>query len=156
MNHEQNSLQVKTIALDFYDGVTEGFTISIKDLGISYFKLIAWDETQDQRLFVVIPIERQTFDTIFKLLSLSNDPPHSPVWLPKWIFKNDQDETQANEVIDACLSDIKSKGILMLGNEIENLFYRNFAINDSLVESIHKAIKEPERLQIWLNKMKVD
>ena len=101
MTDEQKSSQIEIIALDFYDGATEGFALSVGELGVAYFKLIAWDENQDQRLFVVVSIEKLIFNSIFRLLSFSNSAPSSSVWLPNWIFKNHQDETEENEIIDA-------------------------------------------------------
>jgi len=90
MNNEQDLSQVEIIALEFYDGAKEGFALSVGNLGPSYFKLIAWDENQDQRLFVVISIAKLIFDTIFDLLSLGNDKPVSKMWLPNWTFRNDK------------------------------------------------------------------
>ena len=156
MTDKQNSNKLEIIALGFYDGATEGFSLCIKDLGVSYFKLIAWDENQDQRLFVVVPIAKLIFDTIFNLLSLSNDPPNSSVWLPKWVFKSNQDETKANQIVNNCVSDINSKGVFILGDQINNgTIYTNI-IHDDLIRSIHDAMNNPGRLQIWLNKIKYD
>ncbi len=153
MTDDHKSSQVDIIALDFYDGATEGVALSIGDLGVSYFKLIAWDESQDQRLFVVISIAKLIFDTIFSLLSLSNDAPNSSVWSPKWIFSNDQDETQANDMINSCVNNLKSKGVLVLGDQVNSESITMFTINDAHVESIHGAMKEPESLDGWLEKL---
>lgn len=154
MNNEQDSSQVEIIALDFYDGAKEGFSLSIGNLGPSYFKLIAWDENQDQRLFVVVSIAKLIFDTIFGLLSLGNDKPLSKVWLPNWAFRNDKDEDEANKIVDSCMSELKSKGVLVLGDQIDSESISMFTINDSLLRSVENAIQKPERLDGWLKRLK--
>ena len=154
MTDEQKSSQIEIIALDFYDGATEGFALSVGELGVSYFKLIAWDENQDQRLFVVVSIEKLIFNSIFRLLSFSNSAPSSSVWLPNWSFKNHQDETEANEIIDASVTDIKSKGILVLGDQVDSESITTFMIKDDFVPFIFDAMQEPESLESWLMKLK--
>ena len=155
MNNEQdNSSQVEIIALDFYDGAKEGFALSIGNLGPSYFKLIAWDENQDQRLFVVISIAKLIFDKIFGLLSLSNDKPVSKVWLPNWAFRNNKDEDEANKIIDSCMNELKSKGVLVLGDQIDSESISMFTINDSLLRSVEDAIQKPEGIDGWLERLK--
>lgn len=151
---ERESSQVEVIALDYYDGATEGFALAIGSLGVSYFKMIAWDDDQDQRLFVVVSIARLIFDTIFSLLSLSNDSPASKVWVPSWSFGNSQDEAKANKLVESCLTDIKSKGVLSLGSQVDSTSVDIFTINDSIMSSVERAIQKPEHLNDWLTNLK--
>lgn len=154
MAYEQEPFQIRVIALDFYDGATEGFALSVGELEACYFKLIAWDEDQDHRLFVVVSIARLVFDTIFGLLSNCNDPPSTKIWLPEWNFRNRQDEAEANKLMESCKIDMKSRAILVLGNQVDSASSDMFALNDSLISFVERAMKNPESLDDWLVKLK--
>lgn len=152
----QDSSQIEVIALDYYDGATEGFALTIKNQGISYFKMIAWDDCQDQRLFAAVSIARLTFFRVIDLLSASNIQPISKVWIPDWSFANSKDEADANDIVVSCRSELKSKGFLVLGNNINSESRSIFTITDALAESVESAKIEPENLKDWLRKLEDD
>lgn len=153
MTNGKESTQIEIIALDFYDGATEGFSLSVANLGPAYFKLIAWDEHQDQRLFVVVSIAKLIFDTIFDLLVKANDKPSSINWLPNWSFVNGQDEAEANKIVESCQKELISKGVLIKGSKVSSESMCIYKINDSLLASVERAMREPEDLDSWLVKL---
>lgn len=155
MAAEQKPLEVGIIALDFYDGATEGFA-SLEKHGPCYFKLIAWDKNEDQRLFVAISITRWIFETVIRLLSVCNDLPSTKVWLPKWIFNNAHDEAEADKIIKSSYQvDLKSKAILVLGDQIDSASAKIFTIEDSLVGFVERAMQQqPDNLGDWLVKLR--
>ena len=55
--------------LDFYDGVTEEFNVCGNKF--NYVKVIAWDELQDERIFLCFDISPQVGGKIHKLLATS-------------------------------------------------------------------------------------
>ena len=101
-----------------------------------------------------VSIARLIFDTIFRLLSLGNNQPRSKMWLPNWTFENAQDEAEAKILVDSCQVDLTSKGVLILGSQVNSESANIFTINDSLKCSIKKAMQKPENLDGWLTVLK--
>ena len=147
------SKKPEIIALDFYDGAIEGFAISLKEIGPCYFKLVAWDENQDQRLFVVVSIVRLIFDELLKLLKWSDDKSYSKIWLPNFGYEISDSGLKVEKIIECCKSEIKLKGILVLCDKIDGDFLNIFTINDELICAINKAIKQPVNLSFLLKKI---
>lgn len=152
----QVSSQIEIIALEYYDGATEGFALAVGNLGVSYFKMIAWDDNQDKRLFIAVPVGRAVFSKVLDLLTVINIQPISKVWMPDWSFANSKDEANANKIVESCRRELKSKGNLVLGDNINGESLRLFAIADALNESVQRAMNEPENLGDWLRKLGFD
>lgn len=144
------------IALDFYDGATEGFSLLDIDLGAIYFKIIAWDKNQDQRLFVAIPIGKETFNYIFELLRKINDEPTEKTWIPKWEFSNEYDRRELDSVIEASKNGLKANSILILGSQINSKPINIFPVNSHTGKRIENAIREVEDIDDWLPLLGID
>ena len=122
------SESTKVIAINFYDGATEGFALFVKNYGACYFKLIAWDSNQDKRLYLVTKIDEFVFIRLLELLACKQKPLSTPVWLPNWVFSNDNDEKQANDIIDSCESNLQISSTLILGTQINSKLVKIIAI----------------------------
>lgn len=153
MTSNQEVSEVRNIALDYYDGVTEGFALSLRDLGAVYFKLIAWDDVQDDRLFATVPIDKSVFEKISNLLSVDNQPSPS-VWVTNPVFKNDHDDMEVGNIVESCQNDLRTKGILIKADAIDSETASLFELSDSLVESVEEALQNPGALSDWLIKLK--
>lgn len=138
------------IALNFYDDVTEGFALSLGKLATCYFKLIAWNEKQDQRLFVVIPVSRAVFDAMSDLLPPYNGAPLKNIRFPERDFDNPQNDTAVNKLIESCQADLKSEAVLVLRSQVDDTSSDIFTIDDSLISSVKRAMRTPENLDHWL------
>ena len=147
---ETRSIRPEIIALDFYDGVTEGFASSLRCVGACYFKLLAWDANQDQRLFIAIPISPLVFDTILQLLNWGAIQSPLIVWLPSRVFETDKNKAEVDKIIESCHFDLTSKGMLILGDRIDSESVSMFSINDSLASAVERALRQPEDLMDWL------
>lgn len=78
---ESSSYLQWIIASRYYDGVMEGIGERTSDGDIVWFKAVAWDEEQWQRVFVVARVESSLARELVSLLE-SVEPPRSPFWLP--------------------------------------------------------------------------
>ncbi|MEM7348727.1 MAG: hypothetical protein AAF485_31235 [Chloroflexota bacterium] len=108
-------MTVEVIALDFFDGATEGFVRSLGDSGPCYFKLIAWDDTQDKRLFAAVAVTQDEYDELVSILASSEPIPTSDVWVPRWEFENNTAKNNADDFIDSIEDRLRSSGLLILG-----------------------------------------
>lgn len=120
MKSRNAHLNLKIIALDFYDGPTEGLILSMKGYGACYFKLIAWSEDQNDRLFVLSKIDDSKFNRLHELLARRQKQTTFPVWLPEWKFRNKTEEKEANGLVHACQLGIHSTRSLVRGNDISD------------------------------------
>lgn len=71
------------IAFDFYDGVIEGIGRNILCYDEAYFTMLAWDDTQDMRVFAVLPLEHGALDRLLALYAAFEAPPQSETWMPR-------------------------------------------------------------------------
>ena len=71
------------LALDFYDGVIEGIGRNVLGYDEAYFTMLAWDDTQDMRVFAVVPLEHGALDRLFALYAAFEAPPHRETWMPR-------------------------------------------------------------------------
>ena len=58
------SKDIKILALSYYDGATEGFIDGMWDSNIYFFKVVAWDQNQDERLYLLGKVERDILPRI--------------------------------------------------------------------------------------------
>ena len=79
---EANAAFSQAVALEWYDGLTEGVT-QCRTCGTSYrIHMLAWDEQQDVRIYSLTPLLASLPEVISVLRSLGE--PRWPVWLPTW------------------------------------------------------------------------
>lgn len=90
----------KIIAIGFYDGPTEGFVRGLESDSVHYFKVVAWDDGQDRRLYLLGRVEGSVFDQVLALLG-EMDQPRSAVLTPLWRFDNAEREASVNQLVEA-------------------------------------------------------
>jgi hypothetical protein len=71
------------IAVEFYDGPVSGVVRCSKCSSVLQYKLLAWDERQEKRVFALSKMPSHAWDQIVALYSY--DQPRFPVWVPKWV-----------------------------------------------------------------------
>lgn len=71
------------IAVDFYDGPVSGVVRCSSCRSVLRYKLLAWDERQEKRVFALAKMPSHAWDQIVALYSY--DQPRFPVWVPKWV-----------------------------------------------------------------------
>lgn len=93
----------KVIAFAYYDGPTRGVAQCSVCASAYKYDMVAWDERQDVRVYVLAPISKEVFVEIVNILSES-DLPNWPVWVPRWEFAFGNKESSTNGKIEGLLS----------------------------------------------------
>lgn len=140
----------KVIAVDYYDGANEGFANGVLQEHC-YFKLIAWDPDQDQRLYAVVEISRLQYERVVSLLGNAQDVPSRPLWIPRWEFASLEDEQEINELLLQCRNRLVSEGVLLLARQIDELPTWKAEITDKLSPRVAAVLARgvPDDLELW-------
>ena len=144
-------MAVDVIALDFYDGATEGFVKSISRYGLCYFKLIAWDDTQDERLYAAISVAQNEYDELVSILKSSEPMPASSVWVPKWEFESDRAKNRADKIIDTIQNRLRLSGLLVLGVAVADSAAKIREFDEVVGQHVGKylEVNSPDNLVDW-------
>lgn len=106
------------LALAYYDGATEGYFNRSEDDRIYFFKTVAWDASQDQRLFLLCQVRDSDYLELLEILSNTQKNPNLPVWIPDWTFNNAKSQERANKIIETSKDELKNSRLLMLGESL--------------------------------------
>lgn len=144
-------MTVDVIALDFYDGATEGFAKSVGSYEFCYFKLIAWDDAQDERLFAAVAISEIEYDELVSILTSSEAMPASSIWIPKWQFENDSTKNRADEIVGTIQNRLRSSGFLLLGLKVTDSATKIREFDGTLGQQIGQYLEAdaPDDLSNW-------
>jgi hypothetical protein len=74
----------KVVSLDWYDGITSGLAMCSQFSLAFKFDLLAWDESQERRVFAFAPLTVKIFEHIVRRLGRKETAPEWPIWYPKW------------------------------------------------------------------------
>lgn len=87
----------KTVARDWYDGLTSGISKSSR-LGAAFrFDIIVWGPSQEKRVFAFSPLDIEVFDRIVELLQ-GQKAEKWPMWFPEWPIWRSEESAQASEI----------------------------------------------------------
>ncbi len=75
----------RIIALDYYDGPISGAAQCAQCSAEYRFEMLAWDDSQDVRIYSLAPLPPQSVAQLTAALS-ETGPPSWPVWVPIWKF----------------------------------------------------------------------
>lgn len=141
------------IALDYYDGATEGF-MAHPD-GARMFKMIAWDQDEDRRLFAVCDIPFKDFMALHDLLVLANTRSDGSVWMPSWEFSNNADHQKANVILGRCKEMLATRSDLVIGKHIDDAETQSISVPEQIREDVVRALsrRTPDDIEAWLGKL---
>ena len=140
MRNEIKTHLPNIIALGFYDGATEGFTVGHREGVVCYFKIIAWDGDQDTRLYVVSEIDSSAYDEFVMILLRNGEIPSPLMWIPPWRFRVENDERRANQIVDDCKRTLLSSHSLVLGYSIDDINSKKIELADSRIRDIRELL----------------
>jgi len=69
------------IANDYYDGPISGVGLRAKDQATVYFRAVAWDSEQWNRVFAIATVSQDLVDRLRQALA-ALESPKEPLWLP--------------------------------------------------------------------------
>lgn len=113
------SLTPQVLALDYYDGATEGFLNKIGDERIYFFKVAAWDQNQNKRLYLLGQVAPEMYLELLDILTKTHQTQTSQTWVPTWMFGNSELESRANRIVEICKLSLKSPTFLALAENLE-------------------------------------
>lgn len=156
MHSTEMSNNQLVIAFDFYDGATEGLVHSVKQYSKCYFKLIAWDQSQDKRLYAVSEVDSLKYDKLLELLTQTQEKPSTPVWLLNWKFQSESDEREADNIIKSFQANLSSSKLLAFGEDICDSSLKLMEIDNKVIDKVNKALEldKPDDLSNWLAVLK--
>lgn len=143
------------LATGYYDGPIEGFSLEQTTVGTArFFRVIAWDAEQDQRLFAVVDIDRMELTKLEALLDVAVQKPITPVWIPEWRFRDESDTAEANRILAQCKDRLKSECQLAIGEELGSSA-RSVRFTEQQRRDIADAIDRdtPDDLGAWMGKL---
>lgn len=150
-----NSVPMKPsiIAFGYYDGPTEGLALTIGGAGPWYFRLVAWDEHQERRLFASVRVEAGVYQQMMRLIP-EEQRSFGPVWVPSWNFARAQDQAAADAIINSCLNLLRQRpsGCWVLGERIDDSA-KVFPIERADDDDLQRVLRsdQPEHLAPWLS-----
>jgi hypothetical protein len=110
----------KVLALAYYDGATEGFLNGLGDDRVYFFKVVAWDQSQDRRLYLLGEVDKSTYMELVEILAKTHQPPTGSTWTPAWIFGNPELEARANSLVEISRRSLDTATFLALGKDLES------------------------------------
>lgn len=108
----------RLVALSFYDGPTEGFIRGIGGDLVHFFKVVAWDEGQNRRLYLLGQVEVRIFEQLLATLAAPEQPTPGGMWTPIWKFQDIELEARANSAVEEGRSSLAAPAILALGESL--------------------------------------
>lgn len=108
----------KLVALGFHDGPTEGFLRGVVNGNAHYFKVVAWDDLQDRRLYLLGQLKEHVVDEFLSLVAAPDRTALSAVFVPNWTFGNTVLEARAEELVKAGRSTLSSPDLVVLGSSL--------------------------------------
>lgn len=110
----------KIIIFGYYDGSTAGIA-QCKNCATSYrFEMIAWDEYQDVRIYILLPLEANDYIHIEQLLS-SLELPKWPVWFPNLNLLTKEKLEMVFLEIDQLLEKVKPPFYIIASPDLSNI-----------------------------------
>ena len=147
-------MKASIIAFGYYDGPTEGLAVTIGGSGPWYFRLVAWDEGQDRRLFAAVRVESTLYDRLIVLIP-EEQHSFSAVWTPSWNFALERDQSEADAIVDSCLNSLRQRpGCWVLGERVDDnakVFPVEAADGDDLQRVL--SSDQPDDLAPWLSRL---
>jgi hypothetical protein len=141
----------RLVALGFHDGPTEGFVRGLVTGYAHYFKVVAWDNQQDRRLYLLGQVEDRVVDELLALLEAPGQTISSAVFAPAWTFGDTELEALANKLVEEGQRTLSSPALVVLGSSLLEGFEVVNPTESQLKRAIALAQRQsPGNLGDWL------
>src|SRR5262249_1476868 len=135
------------MALDFYDGPVSGLMRCQDCQSVFRFELLAWDETQETRVFALAKLPNKVFNQMVELYSY--DQPQFPVWVPKWQEISDQARRHRDKARQSLLEQKGEWAWIALMFRYGEVLFDVMPAGEFRLE-IDRQLNEDEQRQDWL------
>jgi hypothetical protein len=141
----------RLVALGFQDGPTEGFVRGFVGSHAHYFKVVAWDDQQDRRLYLLGQVQVRVVDELLALLTAPGQTVSSAVLTPAWTFGDTELEALANKLVEEGQRTLGSPALVVLGSSLLDGFEVMKPTESQLKRAIALAQwQSPGNLGDWL------
>jgi hypothetical protein len=114
----ENKILTKLLVLGYYDGSIEGFLNGLNDDQVYFFKVIAWDNNQDKRVFLLGKVSQTIYHELLDLLESTQSKPTNSVWMPSWVFENGKTQINVNKLLQIGRLSLETPALLVLGEDL--------------------------------------
>ena len=113
----------RVLSLGWYDGTTSGLAECSSCSSVFKYDLVDWDADQEQRVFALSRLDRESFERIVEILK-AFESPKWPFWNPRWWnIKQPEVAERARSQVDECLSRAAEPEFLVASDrQLKNLF----------------------------------
>lgn len=112
----------RVIALSFYDGPVEGFVKNVTDDRVYFFKVVAWDDRQDRRLYLLGNVADNMYQELLEILTAAGQLTSSEACVPSWSFSDGQLRVRADRIVDVGRSSLDGAELMVLGESLLDTF----------------------------------
>ena len=141
----------KVLALAYYDGATEGFLNGMGDDQVYFFKVVAWDKSQDKRLFLLGQVDRGIYLELLGILAKTQEVPINLTWMPVWTFGDPEIQARADNLVLIGRSSLETPAFLAVGEDLLGKVEIVRPNTQSLVRAITLASEStPGNLADWV------
>jgi hypothetical protein len=140
----------KTIARDWYDGLTSGITKSAA-AGVAFrFDIIAWGPAQENRVFAFAPMSTSNFDRIVELLA-TNQEPVWPIWFPEWPMWRSPGDAESTEIMRLLLTAGHAEYAVVSDSMFKTLLAAKLLDDDArgVLPATYDGIPSSDSYQYW-------
>lgn len=135
----------KLLSLGYYDGTVSGLAQCRSCRKIFYYRLVAWDERQDIRIFFLAHTKTEVFDNLVELFSRFSQP-RWPLWFPVLTAE----ETRAiSHQIDTLLASIENPSYVIAAESPEKAIIAARLIEASEQSPKSADFPEPSEWAYW-------
>jgi hypothetical protein len=140
------------IAFGYYDGVTEGIARRAFGGADCYFKVIAWDGGQDDRLFAAVEVSAQDYLSVASLLGKGQRTSSHDTWVPEWVFSSEEDRHEMEVILKKFKDDVVRKGVLLFAEGIGQKEALRVEIDPAMAARVTEALHKeaPGDLAQWI------
>lgn len=140
----------KVIALAYYDGATEGFLNGLNDDQVYFFKVVAWDQDQDRRLYLLGRPIRAAYAELIEILEETGQRGSGSTWIPRWVFESAELAARANILAEMGRSSLQTPAFLAMGGALPEAMEIVFMDSEALAKAVALATQgTPGDLAAW-------
>mgnify|MGYP000849062081 FL=1 len=139
------------LVVDYVDGPSEGFVDRLADLGPCYFRLIAWDDVQDDRLFIAVAITLDAFDQAFAAAGQGGRPVSPSRRLVDYGRMEPASARALHQLLQRCTARLCDEGALVLARTPADVDQPPMPLRPDLASMLQGALsrEQPDDLASW-------
>lgn len=142
----------RIIALGYYDGPTSGVVQCSVCSSAYKYEIVAWDDNQDLRIYVLAPLREELFVDFVKTLS-ELEAPKWPVWVPRWGSASKKRDKAINSSLETLLGSASKEEYVLSTEDLSKRIIAAKCLDEESLRRIPfaKNWSDPENRAYWLS-----